>query len=72
MADICDDATKSDEDWVALKIKEARRELDRPSATHCDDCGDEIPEERRELVPGCRTCISCQVCRENGRDYRPR
>ena len=30
------------------------------SATECDSCGDEIPEARRQAVPGCRFCVSCQ------------
>ncbi|HBT3579162.1 TPA: TraR/DksA family transcriptional regulator [Klebsiella pneumoniae] len=29
------------------------------SATHCRDCGEEIPERRRELVAGCQRCVSC-------------
>lgn len=62
--DICDAASKSDEEWVAIKVREARRELDRPSATHCDDCGEEIPEARRALVPWSRTCVRCQTERE--------
>lgn len=31
-----------------------------PSATHCEDCGDAIPERRRELLPGVRLCVQCQ------------
>ncbi|HHT7538902.1 TPA: TraR/DksA family transcriptional regulator [Raoultella planticola] len=30
------------------------------SATHCSDCGDEIPERRREAVAGCQRCAECQ------------
>ncbi|MBG1841322.1 TraR/DksA family transcriptional regulator [Klebsiella pneumoniae] len=30
------------------------------SATHCCDCGEEIPERRRELVAGCQRCADCQ------------
>lgn len=32
-----------------------------PSLSHCEECGEEIPEGRRLVVPGCRTCISCQT-----------
>lgn len=28
--------------------------------THCEECGDAIPERRRELVPGVRLCVACQ------------
>jgi phage/conjugal plasmid C-4 type zinc finger TraR family protein len=31
-----------------------------PSATHCDDCGDAIPEARRTAVAGVRLCVTCQ------------
>ncbi|HHX7581146.1 TPA: TraR/DksA C4-type zinc finger protein, partial [Klebsiella pneumoniae] len=30
------------------------------SATHCRDCGEEIPEPRREAVAGCQRCADCQ------------
>lgn len=28
--------------------------------THCEDCGDEIPEGRRLAAPGCTRCRDCQ------------
>jgi phage/conjugal plasmid C-4 type zinc finger TraR family protein len=31
-----------------------------PSLTHCAECGAEIPEARRQAIPGVRLCISCQ------------
>lgn len=30
------------------------------SRTHCEECGAEIPEARRQAVPGVRLCIACQ------------
>lgn len=30
------------------------------SLLHCEECGQEIPEARREAVPGVRLCIACQ------------
>lgn len=33
-------------------------------ATHCVECGDEIPEARRRAVPGVRTCVACQSERD--------
>ena len=27
---------------------------------HCEDCGEAIPEARRQAVPGVRRCIDCQ------------
>ncbi|MBX7527955.1 DksA/TraR family C4-type zinc finger protein [Qipengyuania vesicularis] len=34
------------------------------SAKYCDECGEPIPEKRREALPGVRTCVACQ----SGRD----
>ena len=31
-----------------------------PSQSHCDECGEEIPEARQKAVRGCKTCIDCQ------------
>ncbi|MEM9386179.1 MAG: DksA/TraR family C4-type zinc finger protein [Pseudomonadota bacterium] len=42
-------------------IKRARSELSHGvSATHCEDCGDAIPERRREAIRGVRRCVRCQ------------
>lgn len=30
------------------------------SAETCTDCDDPIPEGRRQAVPGCELCVSCQ------------
>lgn len=36
-----------------------------PSLTHCAECGGEIPEARRQAVPGVRLCVACQSARDN-------
>lgn len=36
----------------------------RPSAETCSDCGDDIPEARREAIPGVLYCAHCQTRRE--------
>ncbi|MEG7606678.1 TraR/DksA family transcriptional regulator [Citrobacter braakii] len=30
------------------------------SATHCEECGDQLSDERRKAYPGCTMCVSCQ------------
>lgn len=35
------------------------------SEEFCEDCGDEIPEERRRRVKGVKTCVDCQSIREH-------
>ena len=46
-------------------VSHARDRLSQgDSLTHCDECGDAIPEARREAVPGVRLCIGCQEVRD--------
>ena len=30
------------------------------SLTHCAECGNDIPEPRRQAIKGVRLCVSCQ------------
>jgi len=41
------------------------------SASHCCDCGDEIPPERQAAVRGVQTCICCQSQRETNHPRSP-
>lgn len=42
-------------------INRARSRLPQgPGATHCAGCGVQIPEARRNAIPGVRLCLSCQ------------
>ncbi|QQM13868.1 hypothetical protein CPT_Morttis_131 [Acinetobacter phage Morttis] len=44
-------------DWARLELElQSKRE----SNEFCDDCGDEIPQRRREVVKGVKYCIGCQ------------
>ena len=46
---------------VAEAVKLARSRIsDGESLVDCEDCGDTIPEARREAVPGVRRCVACQ------------
>ncbi len=29
--------------------------------THCLECGEPIPERRRQVLPGVRTCVACRI-----------
>lgn len=47
----------------SIKDELARIQAARPrgeSLTHCEECGEPIPEKRRELVAGVRYCVDCQ------------
>lgn len=50
------------DDSIADAIKRARAQLPRgPGLSHCEACGEAIPEARRQAVPGVRLCIACQA-----------
>ena len=53
------------DDTVSDAVAAARARMGRgPSAEFCDDCGEAIPDRRREAVPGVRTCFACQSARD--------
>lgn len=35
------------------------------SLLECEECGEPIPEKRREMVIGCTRCIDCQTIYEH-------
>jgi phage/conjugal plasmid C-4 type zinc finger TraR family protein len=49
-------------------IAEVQRRLEEqaktPSLSHCEECGDEIPEARRQAIRGCKLCVWCQEYNE--------
>ena len=54
------------DDTVKDAVSAARQRLPKgEGATHCDECGEPIPEPRREAVPGVRTCVACQSSRDS-------
>jgi phage/conjugal plasmid C-4 type zinc finger TraR family protein len=43
-------------------IKRARDQIPHgDSLANCEECGNVIPDARREAVPGVRLCIACQA-----------
>ncbi|HEL4638695.1 TPA: TraR/DksA C4-type zinc finger protein [Klebsiella pneumoniae] len=55
-----DQATELEELQREVSIAKCRINHNAVSATHCRDCGEEIPERRRELVAGCQRYADCQ------------
>ncbi len=47
-------------------VERARRKLAQggESLKYCEECGEEIPPRRRELIPGVRLCVDCQTERD--------
>lgn len=62
--DIIDHLQDEEEFLLNLKIESRRTKPIIPSATHCQRCDVEIPEPRRELVPGTQLCVYCQAANE--------
>ncbi|MDF6270011.1 TraR/DksA family transcriptional regulator [Escherichia coli] len=60
MADFADDASAVEELQRNAALSAHRINRDAVSATHCSDCGEDIPDLRRVKVPGCQRCASCQ------------
>ena len=54
------------EDYLERAISTARgisQNTDRmsPPAIYCMDCDDKIPAARRDVILGCKRCVSCQT-----------
>lgn len=60
MPEIIDQANELEELQREAAIARHRINHAAVSATHCCDCGDEIPERRRESVAGCQRYADCQ------------
>ncbi|HQU16649.1 MAG TPA: TraR/DksA C4-type zinc finger protein [Gammaproteobacteria bacterium] len=61
MADAADRAVAQQEvlDRHLLRCRPAYPRRTEPG-TDCLSCGEEIPEARRSLLPGCCLCVDCQ------------
>ncbi len=43
------------------KVQDAlAKQREQPSLEECEDCGDEIPEQRRIAIRGVTRCVHCQ------------
>ena len=52
---------------VESAVELAKSRLPRgENLTHCEECEDEIPEARRNALPGARYCVKCQSELEKG------
>ncbi|TCC01258.1 TraR/DksA family transcriptional regulator [Kosakonia quasisacchari] len=67
-SEIIDQANELVELNMAHALQRIRIDRNAPSAEHCEECGEAIPEARRSAVPGCKTCVDCQQLIELGAD----
>lgn len=55
------------ENAAILAAYQARARPTGPSASHCVECGDLIPEARRQINPGVQLCTQHQAEKERQR-----
>lgn len=60
MADIIDNASTLEDLQRDAALSMHRINHSAVSATHCEECGDQLSDERRKAYPGCTMCVSCQ------------
>lgn len=68
-ADPADEATVRAEAEVQSRIAASRSVLQQKGTTHCEFCGDPIPEERRKAFPGARAHVRCIEEEERRKGY---
>ncbi len=71
MADSIDDA-QTREHYFRETALSQRHQFEGESQSHCMDCGDAIPETRRQLIKGVQRCVSCQEDQETQQRYLKR
>ncbi|HIB3268082.1 TPA: TraR/DksA family transcriptional regulator [Citrobacter youngae] len=59
MADIIDNASTLEDLQRDAALSMHRLNHSAVSATHCEECGDNLPEARRKAYPGCTMCVEC-------------
>lgn len=59
-AELIDQASALEEMMRENAIQAHRLNHSAVSATHCEECGDNLPEARRKAYPGCTMCVGCQ------------
>ena len=64
-AEIIDQANEMAERRLEMTIQNMRINHAAVSATHCRDCGEEIPARRRELVAGCSAALTVRKSLKN-------
>jgi phage/conjugal plasmid C-4 type zinc finger TraR family protein len=54
------------DDNINDAVQQARALLPQgKSLTHCEECEKEIPQGRRNAIPGVRLCVDCQQSLDN-------
>ncbi len=57
-----DDAQKIEQHLLdaALSIQREKANTSGAAFMHCQECGIDIPKQRRDAIKNCSTCVDCQ------------
>lgn len=58
--DTLEAASELTQQRIEMAVAAHRLNHSAVSATHCEECGDRLSNERRKAYPGCTMCVSCQ------------
>lgn len=71
MADNADIATEINEKRLDTLLKSIDKTVaKRVTTKECEECGELIPDDRRQAAPWTTTCIECQSIREQQAKHR--
>lgn len=59
MADIIDNASALEDLHRDAALSMHRLDHGAVSATHCEECDEQLSDERRKAYPGCTMCVAC-------------
>ena len=62
--DTIDAASELTQQRIEMAVAAHRLNHSAVSATHCEECDEELPEARRKAYPGCTMCVECLAERE--------
>lgn len=66
MTDLIDRAQQREAEFLQSALSKHRPSENQASYSHCEDCGEPIPEARQKAVKGCTRCVICQEYAEKG------
>ena len=58
-SEIIDQASALEEMMRENAIQAHRLDHSAVSATHCEECDEQLSDERRKAYPGCTMCVAC-------------
>lgn len=57
-------------DAAIARVRHAAAKSQGEGSEECSGCGGDIPQERRDAVPGATQCVGCQTLTDRARRFR--